>query len=247
MPGPLSSPLQTHSLPCSVLGRLVSAGNIKQAPLPATSVGMVKGTHQQGIMGGRQEQRRLRVVTPLTIPFLLDCGSIASSLQDHSSCRVVPLCQGQITTVCPNGSLPFSFRPGSNDSFALLLLLGCSPSTVASLMLTLTFITKPLIYSFNHPFAICREQMRQRCLDYQIPVPVISSILCLIQTSRFRSPIFSLPHCIQKISSYILSVTKICLTCHFYPFVSFFNHNTPGLSPLSGPSFKFQLHLKCHH
>lgn len=36
---PLYSPLQMYSLPCSMLGRLVSVGNIKQALSPLTSVG----------------------------------------------------------------------------------------------------------------------------------------------------------------------------------------------------------------
>ena len=188
-------------------------------------LGLAKGSHQQGIMGRRQEERGFRVVTPLTIPTLLDCGAIAFSLQDHISCQVAPFCQVQIWLSTRNGSLS-SFRP----SFPLLLFLGCSPSAVASLMLTHTFIIKPLVYSFNHPFAISRAQVRWRCLDYQIPVAVISSILSLIQPSRFRSPTFSLPNCIQKVSSHILSVTKLCLTCHFYPFVSFFNHNSLGLS-----------------
>lgn len=51
-------------------------------------LGLAKRTHQQGIMGRRQEERRFRVVIPLTIRSLLDCGSTASSLQGHSSCQV---------------------------------------------------------------------------------------------------------------------------------------------------------------
>lgn len=110
-----------------------------------------------------------------------------------------PVLAGTILLSARNGSFPFSFRSASDDSFLLLLYLWCSPPTDALLTHTHTFKTKALIYSFSHPFecALCREQIRWRCLlsdscicnfQHSLSLPdtqvQITNTLCLATSRR---------------------------------------------------------------